>query len=135
VVTGIGDLRQTHKGAWPDLLLVSLSGDAGPKRGRVGLGVQATYAPLAGWDDDWSPTFTLGIRAAQAEFLPAGAALSAGPFVSLGAAFYSDRATRQRTAYTVSLGAEYWDRQRQPSLFSLFLMVGFLYGTSIGPTS
>jgi hypothetical protein len=135
VVAGGGDLRESRRGLWPDLWWVSLSGDAGPKRGRVGLGVATAYAPLAGWEHDWSPTFTVGVRALQGEFLPTGPALSFGPFISAGAAFYSDRATRQRTAYTVSLGAEYWDRQRQPSLFSLFVMVGFLYGNSIGPTS
>ena len=70
VSAGLGDMRNTGHPAAPIQYGLDFVGHAGTSGHRFGFGLSTLFAPLHGWDHNWSPTVRLGGRLLQIEWLP-----------------------------------------------------------------
>lgn len=139
VSAGAGDVRSEPSSVLvPQLASIDVAGHLSTSGQRLGLGASATWAPLAGWRHDWSPTLRLGARVLQVEWLPAlRPTASLSGLAELGVLFFPSHATRGRVTFGLSLAGEVFVRYGigAPPGVSLFGLVSFGYGTSLGPTS
>ena len=136
VSAGLGDLRKAPQPAEPSQYNVDLVGHVGLSGHRLGFGLSTLWAPLAGWEHDWSPTIRVGGRALQVEWFPRASGSVSG-FAELGVAFFPDRATRKRKVYSICLGAELFGRYgiATDPVGRFWLSFGITWDSSIGPTS
>lgn len=138
VSAGSGDLRSEPASILPEHSSVDLVGHVTSSGHRLGFGPSATWVPLSGWKHDWSPTVRLGARLLQVEWLPALRPTgSVSGLAEVGVLFFPSHATRRRTSFGASMGAELFLRYGLPIApeVRLFLLLNVGFGTSIGPTS
>jgi hypothetical protein len=136
VSAGLGDFRSRSHPAAPIQYGLDLVGHAGVSGQRLGFGLSTLWAPLSGWDFNWSPTLRLGGRLLQVEWIPEASGSLSG-FAELGVALFPDRGTRKRTVYSLCVGAELFGRYGIPGPVAgrFSLLLGVTFDTSIGPTS
>ena len=138
VSAGLGDIRNHGHPAAPIQYGVDFVGHVGTSGHRFGFGLSTLFAPMHGWNFNWSPTLRLGGRVLQVEWLPKESGSVSG-FAELGVAFFPDRGTRGRTIYSVSIGAEIFGRYGIPPIPPMTgrysLLFGITFDSSIGPTS
>jgi hypothetical protein len=139
LAAGAGDFREPSKGIMPSGIELSLALDAGRDRVRGGVGGAVLWAPLAGWDHDVTPTVRAGARLLQRDWTRSlGPSPAATGFVEVGLLGLMSKETRSRSVFTLGLGAEYTKRlgtETPPGTPSVFLLLGYGYSTSVGPTS
>jgi hypothetical protein len=138
VSDGIGDLREPATSLSPMFATIDLVGHATASSQRLGVGPSVMWAPLSGWDRDWTPTVRLALRPLQLELVRAALTGSGSGAVEVGLAWYPSQATRERMHYTVALSAEGFARYGaavDPFALRFALLLGVGYGNSIGPTS
>lgn len=135
---GGGDLRSKPSSVWPEHLSVDAAASLTTSGHRLGLGPSVMWVPLSGWAHDWSPTIRLGGKLLQVEWLPLQPATgSVSGLLELGVVLFPSHATRGRTSFGVSLGAEVFARYGIAAAPGVRLFVSFSvgFGNSVGPTS
>lgn len=134
---GLGDFRSRAHWAAPIQYGIDLVGHSGVSGHRFGAGVSTLWAPMAGWNYNWSPTLRLGGRLGQVEWIPEANGSMSG-MAELGVAYFPGQGTRSRTVYSLALGGEFFGRFgiTTPPLVPRFtLLLGITFDSSIGPTS
>lgn len=136
ISAGLGDFRSRAHPAAPIQYGLDLVGHSGVSGHRVGFGLSTLWAPMAGWNFNWSPTFRLGIRPLQVEWLPKENGSVSG-IAELGVAYFPGQGTRSRTVYSLSVGTELFGRYTTPTpaSFRFSLLLAITFDSSIGPTS
>ena len=129
---GFGDFRDTAH--------FTLEGEAGiaaaaPGVARLGIGPTTLLMLQSGWDHDWTPGLRLRLPL-QVQAGSDGAHGLISPAAELGAYFYPDQATRERSTIgvAITIGAHvFFDSS--PTVPVLGICVSYGAGNSIGPTS
>jgi len=131
VRAGVGDLREEGH-AWGIESMIRLG--FAPRLARFGFGSGVQFAPLTGWDHDWTPFWRLGAYLLQLEWVRGDAGAAISPFAEAGVLFLDGQETRDRTLWTVGARFDYTARRGDDAAFvSIFL--GWGHSHSMGPLS